>query len=186
MRKLSIEELSRIDALTYRQYAHRDVVMVLDNVRSALNVGSVFRTADAFGIERLYLCGITATPPHREINKTALGAQQSVAWEYFADTDTCLQHLKQKGFRIVVVEQTDQKILLHEFIPQPQTQYAFVFGNEATGVSDSAIHLADLALEIPQFGTKHSFNIAVTTGIVMWHYFLHKRQFFSTQVQQTP
>lgn len=172
MRKLSIEELGRMDAAAYRRFANRRVAIVLDNVRSALNTGSVFRTADAFGVYKLYLCGITATPPHRDIQKTALGAQESVAWEYFADTASCLSRLKSKGFQLMVVEQTDEKIMLNQFFPHSQTNYAFIFGNEATGVSDAAVAAADAALEIPQFGTKHSFNIAVTVGIVMWHYFL--------------
>ncbi|MCS7019899.1 MAG: RNA methyltransferase [Cytophagales bacterium] len=172
MRKLSIQELGRIDATGYSQFANRQVAIVLDNVRSALNVGSVFRTADAFGIHKLYLCGITATPPNREIQKTALGAQESVAWEYFADTVACLQVLRQQGFQLVVVEQTDEKVMLHHFSPSSETRYAFIFGNEATGVSEAAVSMADFAVEIPQFGTKHSFNIAVTTGIVMWHYFV--------------
>jgi tRNA G18 (ribose-2'-O)-methylase SpoU len=172
MRKLSIEELGRIDAATYGQFANRNVVIVLDNVRSALNVGSVFRTADAFGVYKLYLCGITATPPNRDIHKTALGAQESVLWDYFANTAVCLQQLRAEGFEVAAVEQTDTKIMLHEFTPNPNHRYAFVFGNEASGVSDEAIAAADFALEIPQFGTKHSFNIAVTVGIVMWHYFV--------------
>jgi tRNA G18 (ribose-2'-O)-methylase SpoU len=176
MRKLSIEELGRIDATAYRQFANRKVAIVLDNVRSALNVGSVFRTADAFGIHKLYLCGITATPPNRDIHKTALGAQESVAWEYFTETADCLAQLKAEGFLMAAIEQTDKKIMLHEFMPEENTRYAFVFGNEATGVSDAAIAAADFALEIPQFGTKHSFNIAVTTGIVMWHYFVRSLQ----------
>lgn len=175
MRKLGIEELGRIDLAAYAQFANRRVAVVLDNVRSALNVGSVFRTADAFGIHKLYLCGITATPPHRDIHKTALGAQESVAWEYFADTAACLEHLKSKNFQLAVVEQTDEKIMLHEFFPQSEANYAFIFGNEATGVSDAAVGMADFALEIPQFGTKHSFNIAVTTGIVLWHYFVRRQ-----------
>lgn len=172
MRKLSMEELGRIDAAAYGQFANRRVAVVLDNVRSALNVGSVFRTADAFGIYKLYLCGITATPPNRDIHKTALGAQESVAWEHFADTEACLAHLKSEGFQLAVVEQTDEKIMLHEFTPQSEANYAFIFGNEASGVSDAAVGMADFALEIPQFGIKHSFNIAVTTGIVLWHYFV--------------
>lgn len=172
MRKLSMEELGRIDAAAYGQFANRRVAIVLDNVRSALNVGSVFRTADAFGIHKLYLCGITATPPNRDIHKTALGAQESVSWEYFADTEACLAQLKTEGFQLAAIEQTDNKIMLHEFVPEDSARYAFVFGNEATGVSDGAIAAADFALEIPQFGTKHSFNIAVTAGIVMWHYFV--------------
>ncbi|WP_448519069.1 TrmH family RNA methyltransferase [Rhodoflexus sp.] len=172
MRKLSIEELGRIDAKDYKQFANRNVAIVLDNVRSALNVGSVFRTADAFGVYKLYLCGITATPPNRDIHKTALGAQQSVAWEYFADTAACLQRLKGQNFQLAIVEQTNEKIMLHEFFPQEEVSYAFIFGNEATGVSEAAVAAADFALEIPQFGAKHSFNIAVTVGIVMWHYFV--------------
>lgn len=174
MRKLTMDELGRYTASDYATNAQTTIVLVLDNVRSMHNVGAAFRTADAFGLAKLYLCGITATPPHREIHKTALGAEQSVAWEHVPDTAALLHQLRAEGCRVMALEQTDASISLTDFRPSPSTKYALVFGNEAFGVSEEAIAACDAALEIPQFGTKHSFNISVSIGIVLWHFHLTK------------
>ncbi len=176
MRKLTMDELGRYAASDYAANAQTTIVLVLDNVRSMHNVGSAFRTADAFGLAKLYLCGITATPPHREIHKTALGAEQSVAWGHAPDTAALLHQLRAEGYRVVALEQTDASTSLADFRPSPSIKYALVFGNEAFGVSEEAIAACDAALEIPQFGTKHSFNISVSIGIVLWHFHLTKPQ----------
>lgn len=147
------------------------VSIVLDNVRSLHNVGSAFRTADAFRIEKIFLTGITGVPPHREIHKTALGATESVAWAYAEHVGEAVKNLKDGGYTIVVIEQTTESISLDTFTPDPARKYALVFGNEVNGVSDEVIALADLALEIPQAGTKHSLNISVCVGIVTWQIF---------------
>lgn len=144
------------------------LVLVLDNVRSALNVGSVFRTADAFALEKIILCGITAQPPHREILKTALGSTDSVAWEYAGYTAEAVLQLKEDGYLIYAVEQTTKKIWLQDFSPVSTSKYALVLGNEVEGVDDATLSLCDGAIEIPQFGTKHSLNVAVAAGIVVW------------------
>jgi 23S rRNA (guanosine2251-2'-O)-methyltransferase len=170
MQKLTMDELNRISTEQFKQEANENLVVVLDNVRSMNNVGSIFRTSDAFRVGKIYLCGLTATPPHREIHKTALGATESVSWEYFQTTTEAIQKLKASDFQIVAVEQTNQSIYLQNFSPAQAKKYAFVFGNEAFGVSDEALPLCDIGLEIPQFGTKHSFNIVVSAGIVLWHY----------------
>jgi 23S rRNA (guanosine2251-2'-O)-methyltransferase len=172
MRKLTMDELGRYSASEYAAHAHTNLVLVLDNVRSMHNVGSAFRTADAFGLAKLYLGGITATPPHREIHKTALGAEDTVAWEHAPDTAAVLHRLRAEGYQAVALEQTDASHSLADFRPALGGKYALVFGNEAFGVSDAAIAACDTALEIPQFGTKHSFNIAVSIGIVLWHFHL--------------
>lgn len=170
MRKLTIEELGRISAQEFKTIKKHSVVVVLDNVRSMHNVGAIFRTCDAFLVEKLVLCGITAKPPHREIQKTALGATESVTWEYVEQTASAVVSLQEKGYKLVAVEQTDQSRQLQHFHPNIAEKYAFIFGNEAFGVSDDVVALAEEALEIPQFGTKHSLNIAVSVGIVLWHY----------------
>ncbi len=146
------------------------LVIVLDNVRSALNVGSVFRTADAFAAERLVLCGITACPPHREILKTALGSTETVVWSYETDVVRALRQLKAEGYRLLAVEQATPSIFLHELVIEPQQRYAFVLGNEVGGVSEAALQCCEGAVEIPQFGTKHSLNIAVAAGIALWEF----------------
>lgn len=143
-------------------------VVVLDNVRSAYNVGSVFRTCDAFAAEKIFLCGITAAPPNRELMKTALGSTESVPWEYRKSVDDAVLELKTSGYRIVLIEQTDESIPLEKFLPVANHKHALVFGNEVDGVSDLLLPLADIAIEIPQFGAKHSFNISVSAGIVLW------------------
>jgi tRNA G18 (ribose-2'-O)-methylase SpoU len=170
MRKLEMDELHRISSEQFREEANDNLVLVLDNVRSMNNVGSLFRTADAFKVGKIFLCGLTATPPHREIHKTALGATESVNWEYVKETHEAILVLKNVDYQIVVVEQTTQSVYLQNFQPKKDTKYAFIFGNEAFGVSDEVLPLCDIGLEIPQFGTKHSFNIVVSAGIVLWHF----------------
>ncbi len=170
MRKLTMDELNRISAEQFKEEANENLVLVLDSIRSMNNVGSVFRTADAFKVGKIYLCGITAVPPHREIHKTALGATESVNWEYVKEVSVAILSLKSQGYQIVAVEQTDQSTYLQDFHPQKNEKYAFIFGNEAFGVSDEVLPLCNIGLEIPQFGTKHSFNIVVSVGIVLWHY----------------
>ena len=171
MKKLKLDELGRLSVTEYRQSEKTGICLLLDNVRSLHNVGSAFRTADAFRIDKIYLTGITGTPPHREIHKTALGATESVAWEYFEKPVDALAKLKSKGSIIAVVEQTTESIALHQFTPEPGRPYCFVFGNEIHGVSDEVVAGADVALEIPQAGTKHSLNISVCLGIVTWEIF---------------
>ncbi len=170
MRKLSLKELGRVDVDTFRQQAKTPLVLVLDNIRSGMNVGSAFRTADAFALEKIYLCGITATPPHREILKTAIGATDSMAWES-GELAPVLRKLKAEGYLLVAVEQTDSSISLQDFTPPSGQPVAFIFGNEVKGVSDEALQLVDAALEVPQYGTKHSLNISVCLGIVVWETF---------------
>lgn len=171
MRKLSLKELNRVDVDTFKKQEKSPIVVVLDNVRSALNVGSAFRTSDAFAASHLYLCGITAQPPHREILKTAIGATESVNWTYFKTTKEAIYDLKNKEYKIIGVEQTDQSILLQEFKVQTGSQYAFVFGNEVNGLSNDILDELDACIEIPQFGTKHSLNISVSLGIIIWDIF---------------
>lgn len=168
MKKLKLEELGRISVSEFKEVEKLPVYIVLDNVRSLHNVGSAFRTADAFRMEKIFLTGITGTPPHREIHKTALGSTESVAWEYVEKTETIISQLKESGYKIIAVEQTTESVSLQDFKIQSAEKYAFVFGNEVDGVSEEAIALADGAIEIPQSGTKHSLNISVCLGIVMW------------------
>ena len=170
MKKLKTDELNRLSIEEFKNTKKNPIVVVLDNVRSLNNVGSAFRTADAFAVEKLYLCGITGTPPNREINKTAIGAQDSVEWKYFADTSAALLHLKEEGFTIIALEQTTESTLLQDFVPHITKKYAFVFGNEVFGVDEKALELVDECLEIPQFGTKHSLNVSVTIGVALWDY----------------
>jgi tRNA G18 (ribose-2'-O)-methylase SpoU len=168
MRKLKNEELNRLSVENYKLADKLPVTLVLDNIRSLNNIGSFFRTADAFRIESIYLCGITATPPHRDIHKTALGATESVDWEYYKSTKDAVLKLRQNGYQIVVVEQTDKSIMLNNFQPDKSRKQALVFGNEVRGVEDEIVELADFCIEIPQSGTKHSFNVSVSAGIVLW------------------
>ena len=168
MRKLKITELNRLSTKEFKTSEKHNVVVVLDNVRSLNNVGSVFRTADAFKLESVILCGITATPPHNEIHKTALGAEDSMEWKYFEKTEDAVAQLKLEGYTIVAVEQVDKSILLTDFKPEKKKKYALIFGNEVKGVQQKVIDLCDLSLEIPQFGTKHSLNVSVSAGIVLW------------------
>lgn len=171
MRKLKLEELGRIDVEGFKQQEKLPVTVVLDSVRSMHNVGSVFRTADGFAVEHIILCGITAQPPHREIEKTALGATQSISWTYFNDIKEALQQLHEDGYQIIAIEQAENSISLNEYQPKNQEKYALIFGNEVNGVSDEAMEMIDDCIEIPQFGTKHSFNIVVSAGIVLWDFF---------------
>lgn len=168
MRKLKLQELNRLDVEGYKASAKVSVVVILDNIRSAINVGSVFRSSDAFAIERLILVGFTATPPSREITKTAIGATSSVDWTHVDDiTDTLLQ-LKRNGYTITSIEQTDSSVSLLDWDIKPDQKLAIVMGNEVDGVSDEALALSDVAIEIPQYGTKHSLNVSVCTGVVLW------------------
>jgi len=171
MKKLSLDELGRISIDQFKESEKIPVALLLDNIRSLHNVGSAFRTADAFRIEKIYLTGITGTPPHREIQKTALGATDSVAWEYSEHPAQAIQKLKAEGYTIVIVEQTTDSLPLQTFFAEKDKKYCLVFGNEVHGVSEEAIALGDLALEIPQLGTKHSLNISVCLGIVVWEVF---------------
>jgi 23S rRNA (guanosine2251-2'-O)-methyltransferase len=171
MKKLKLEELGRVSVDEFKNIEKLPVCLVLDNVRSLHNVGSAFRTADAFSVEKIYLTGITGTPPHREIEKTALGATNSIEWNHVESTALLLKDLKEKGYTIVIVEQTSASIALNNFDLQPGKKYCLVFGNEVHGVTEDALPLADLAIEIPQHGTKHSLNISVCLGIVTWEIF---------------
>lgn len=168
MRKLKNEELDRKTIEEFKEAQKTPLIIVLDNVRSAYNVGSVFRTADSFLIEAIYLCGITATPPNRDIRKTALGATDSVNWRYFNKTSEALEHLKENNCKILAIEQAENSIALNEFIPEKGRKYAVIFGHEVKGIEQEVVNLCDNCIEIPQYGTKHSLNIAVSAGIVIW------------------
>jgi 23S rRNA (guanosine2251-2'-O)-methyltransferase len=170
MQKLKLDELGRIDAESFQTQQKFPVVLVLDNVRSALNVGSAFRTADAFALEKIVLCGIAATPPHREILKTALGSTETVQWVHYQEVTDALNDLKNENYEILAIEQTDKSIMLNDFKVVENQKYALVFGNEVEGVSDEAMSLCDAAIEIPQFGTKHSLNVSVCVGILSWYF----------------
>ena len=168
MRKLQNEELSRLSVPAFRNSEKTPVIIVLDHVRSHLNVGSIFRSGDAFLVEAIYLCGITGIPPHREIQKTALGATETVSWRYFQETSEAIELLKTEGVQIIVIEQAEQALSHEKFTPQKKQRYALVFGNEVDGVQQEIVYAADMVLEIPQWGTKHSLNVAVSAGIVLW------------------
>jgi len=168
MRKLLNSELDRKSVEQFRKSQKSNFIIVLDNVRSQSNVGSIFRTADAFLTESVYLCGITATPPHREIQKTALGATESVAWRYFNNTAEAVTELRNRGFRIIGIEQTEKSVELQDMKIARDEKYALIFGHEVNGVDQDIINMCDVCVEIPQFGTKHSFNIAISVGIVLW------------------
>lgn len=175
MKKLKLEELGRISVPEFKAIEKVPLCIVLDNVRSLHNVGSAFRTADAFKVARIHLTGITGQPPHREIEKTALGATASVDWDYHESTSQVLNNLKQAGWKIAIVEQTTASVPLQDQRLPIGEKLCLVFGNEIDGVSDDAIALADMAIEIPQGGTKHSLNISVCIGIVVWHFFSQRR-----------
>lgn len=172
-RKLLNIELGRVSADEYKELPESGIVVVLDNVRSAHNVGSVFRTADSFKIDKVWLCGICAVPPSAEIHKSALGAEDSVEWEYVKDTMDAIRRLKEEGYTIVSAEQTVGSVMLDEFIPEKGGRYAVVFGNEVAGVSQDVVDASDFSLEIPQFGTKHSLNVSVSVGVILWHFCLN-------------
>ncbi|PHQ61441.1 MAG: RNA methyltransferase [Maribacter sp.] len=168
MRKLKNEELNRLDVDAFKKAEKTPITIVLDNIRSLNNIGSVFRTADAFLIKKIYLCGITATPPHKDIRKTALGATESVAWEYRQSTTELIEELKSQGCIAIGVEQAEEAQQLHHFCVDKDAEYVLVFGNEVKGVAQEVIDLCDTVLEIPQYGTKHSLNISVSVGVVVW------------------
>mgnify|MGYP002713072945 CR=1 FL=1 len=170
-RKLKNEELNRIDIDTFKSTNKTPIIIVLDNIRSLNNIGSVFRTADAFLIEAVYLCGITAQPPHREIQKTALGATESVDWKYFSNTIDAIEELKNEGYKIASIEQAENSVMLDTFFPGNE-KLAVIFGNEVKGVEQEIIDQSDVVIEIPQYGTKHSLNISVSCGVVIWDLFL--------------
>ena len=171
MRKLKLDELNRASVAEFKTQQKLPVIVVLDNVRSMHNIGSIFRTSDGFAVEKVVLCGISAQPPHREIEKTALGATQSVEWVYYADVTEAVNQLKVDKYHIIAIEQAENSTMLNEFMPEENEKYALIFGNEVNGVSDDAMTLANGCIEIPQFGTKHSFNIVVSAGIVLWDFF---------------
>lgn len=168
MRKLNNDELPRLTVDGFKQSDKMPAVVVLDNIRSCNNVGSVFRTSDAFLVRKIFLCGITATPPDKEIHKTALGAEMTVDWEYYANTEDAVEYLKNEGYTIIAIEQVSGSIPLNEYQPGTGEELALIFGNEVKGVQQEVVDLCDATIEIPQFGTKHSFNIAVSAGIVLW------------------
>lgn len=171
MRKLKNKELNRLDLAEFKSSTKTPLVVVLDNVRSAHNVGAVFRTSDAFLLEKICLCGITPCPPHKEIRKTALGASESMTWEHYADSMSCLEQLKKEGYQIISIEQAEQACMLNDFQPKEGQAYALVFGNEVKGVDQAIVSASDGVIEIPQYGTKHSLNISVSSGIVIWDLF---------------
>jgi tRNA G18 (ribose-2'-O)-methylase SpoU len=175
MRKLLNEELGRPTIEEYASVEKLPVAIVLDNVRSAQNVGSFFRTADAFGIERIELCGISSTPPNREIHKTALGSELSVAWHYHPTTKECVEALRAEGYRIIAIEQIEGSTMLNDFRAEQGVKYALIFGNEVDGVDQAIADIVDSAIEIPQVGIKHSLNVSVSAGVLMWEMFRQLR-----------
>ena len=170
-RKLKNSELDRLDIDGFKEAEKTRLTIILDNIRSLNNIGSVFRTADAFLIEKIYLCGITATPPHKDIQKTALGATDSVAWEYAENTLDVVTKLQEEGVFVASIEQAELTVPLHEFSVQPALHYAVIFGNEVKGVQQKVVSASDVVIEIPQYGTKHSLNISVSCGVVVWDFF---------------
>ena len=170
MRKLKNSELNRLEVDEFKATQKTPVIVVLDNIRSLNNIGSVFRTSDAFVIEKIYLCGITATPPHKDIHKTALGATESVSWEHKVETIDVIEELQADGYIVASIEQADNATMLQDFEVCKDKKYAIVMGNEVKGVQQTVVTASDYCIEIPQFGTKHSLNISVTTGIVLWNF----------------
>lgn len=171
MRKLKNSELDRLSVAGFKQAEKTPIIIVLDNIRSLNNIGSVFRTSDAFLIEKIYLCGITAKPPHKDIHKTALGSTDTVAWEYVENTMVLIEKLKDLKIKIISIEQAENATMLNSFKVETNEKYALVFGNEVKGVSQEVVNASDVVVEIPQFGTKHSLNIAVSCGVVVWDLF---------------
>ncbi|MCQ0110437.1 RNA methyltransferase [Zhouia amylolytica] len=171
MRKLRNSELERLDVEAFKEVKKTPLIVILDNIRSLNNIGSVFRTSDAFLIEKIYLCGITACPPHKDIQKTALGATESVVWEYEEDTLELVKRLQEDGVKVLSVEQAENATMLNDFKVDSDQKYAVVFGNEVKGVSQKVVSASDNVIEIPQYGTKHSLNIAVSAGVVIWDLF---------------
>jgi tRNA G18 (ribose-2'-O)-methylase SpoU len=168
MKKRSLAELNRIHIETFKNAPKIPIIVILDNIRSQFNIGSIFRTCDAFRVEELLLCGITAQPPSREIEKTALGATQSVNWKYFSTTKQALEYCIEKKYTQIAIEQTDESTDIRQFNYNSSQGYALIFGNEVNGVEQEIINMCDGCIEIPQFGTKHSFNVAVTSGIILY------------------
>ncbi len=168
MRKLKNPELNRLTAEQYKKTEKLPLVVVLDNIRSCNNIGSFFRTSDALLVQKIYLCGITATPPNAEIHKTALDAEKTVEWQYFAETGDAVRNLQEEGFKVFAIEQVENSIKLPDFKPSPNEKLAVVFGNEVKGVQQKVVNICNGSIEIPQFGTKHSFNVSVSAGIVLW------------------
>lgn len=171
MRKLKNSELDRLEISEFKSAKKSPIIIVLDNIRSLNNIGSVFRTSDAFLIEKIYLCGITAQPPHNDIRKTALGSTETVDWEYHESTIEIVEKLKTNGVTICSIEQAERATMLNHFTPESDNKYAFIFGNEVKGVAQNVVDASDIVLEIPQFGTKHSLNISVSAGVVIWDIF---------------
>lgn len=175
MRKLKNSELNRLTIEEFKKAEKIPVVVILDNIRSLNNVGSVFRTSDAFRIEKIILCGFTATPPHKEIHKTALGAEDSVAWEYVENTEDTVKRLSSKGYVICSIEQVENSVMLTGFSIEKDKKYALIFGNEVKGVQQKIVDMSDHSIEIPQDGTKHSLNISVSAGITLWEFYTKLR-----------
>jgi len=175
MRKLKVTELNRLTPEAFKESSKIPLVVVLDHVRSLNNVGSVFRTSDAFRVESIYLCGITACPPQVEIHKTALGAEDTVDWQYFSDTIEAVDKLKSEGYVVCAVEQVEGSVMLDKLLLEKQKKYAIIMGNEVKGVQQSVVDKCDMCIEVPQFGTKHSLNVSVTTGILIWELFKQLR-----------
>ncbi len=172
-RKLLNIELGRVSPQQYKDLPESGLVLVLDNIRSAHNVGSAFRSGDSFKVDKVWLCGICACPPSAEIHKTALGAEDSLPWEKVEDTLEAVRRLKAEGYTVVAAEQTTESLMLNDFRPEPGRKYALVFGNEVSGVRQDVVDECDFCLEIPQFGTKHSLNVSVSIGVMLWHFRLH-------------
>ena len=171
MRKLKVTEMNRLTTEAFKASRKIPLVVVLDHVRSLNNVGSVFRTSDAFRVEAIYLCGITACPPHAEIHKTALGAEESVDWLYFKDTMEAVEKLKAEGYVVCAIEQAEGSMMLDKLLLDKTKKYAVILGNEVKGVQQNVVDNCDMCVEIPQYGTKHSLNVSVTAGIVIWDFF---------------
>jgi len=171
MRKLKNSELDRLSIEAFKEVEKTSIIIILDNIRSLNNIGSVFRTCDAFLVKKIYLCGITAIPPHKDIHKTALGSTETVDWEYVENTLTLVEKLKADGVIVCSIEQVENAIMLNDFTPNQHQTYALVFGNEVKGVSQSVVSASDMVIEIPQYGTKHSLNISVSCGVVVWDVF---------------
>ena len=171
MRKLKNSELNRLSVDAFKGAKKTPIIIILDNIRSLNNIGSVFRTSDAFLVEKIYLCGITATPPHKDIHKTALGSTDTVNWEYAENTIDLVKKLKDDHVKICSIEQAENATMLNDFVIEPKTKYALVFGNEVKGVAQNVVNASDVVIEIPQYGTKHSLNISVSCGVVVWDVF---------------
>ncbi|MDO5979500.1 RNA methyltransferase [Flavivirga spongiicola] len=171
MRKLKNSELNRLSVDNFKSVKKTPIIIILDNIRSLNNIGSVFRTSDAFLIEKIYLCGITAKPPHKDIHKTALGSTDTVDWEYVGDTMHLVETLQAENIKVCAIEQAEHATMLNDFKPEADTTYALVFGNEVKGVTQDVVSTSDVVIEIPQFGTKHSLNISVSCGVVVWDVF---------------